>query len=111
MVWYSVFGAQGRTTPADVIDLGFTPRDCEWGLSTGPDKFLGTNLEEKLKATRHFVSGGRYWRAVRCGTARLQCNRAGRLPVIGRSLYGAVRDLASLQRRTSGRHPPSDFDS
>jgi nicotinamidase-related amidase len=50
MVWYSVFGAQGGTTPADVIDLGFTPRDGEWGLATGPDKFLGTSLEEKLKA-------------------------------------------------------------
>ena len=50
MVWYSVFGAQGKTTPADVIDLGFTPRDGEWGLATGPDKFLGTSLEEKLKA-------------------------------------------------------------
>ncbi len=50
MVWYSVFGAQGSTTPADVIDLGFMPRDGEWGLATGPDKFLGTSLEEKLKA-------------------------------------------------------------
>ena len=50
MVWYSAFGVQGRTTPADVIDLGFTPRDDEWGLTAGPDKFLGTSLGEKLKA-------------------------------------------------------------
>ena len=37
-------------TPADVIDPGFAARDGEWARQGGPDKFLGTNLEEKLKA-------------------------------------------------------------
>jgi len=50
MVWYSLVGAEGKTTPADVIDAGFMPRDGEWAITGGPDKFLGTNLEEKLKA-------------------------------------------------------------
>jgi nicotinamidase-related amidase len=47
MLWYSI-GA--NATPADIIDPGFTPRDGEWAPQAGPDKFLGSNLEEKLKA-------------------------------------------------------------
>ena len=50
MVWYSLVGSNGMATPADVIDPGFTPRDGEWMRQGGPDKFLGSNLEEKLKA-------------------------------------------------------------
>jgi len=50
MVWYSLVGSNGAATPADVIDPGFMPRDGEWARQGGPDKFLGSNLEEKLKA-------------------------------------------------------------
>jgi len=50
MVWYSLVGSNGMATPADVIDPGFIPRDGEWMRQGGPDKFLGSNLEEKLKA-------------------------------------------------------------
>jgi nicotinamidase-related amidase len=50
MVWYSLVGSNGQATPADVIDPGFVPRDGEWMRQNGPDKFLGSNLEEKLKA-------------------------------------------------------------
>ena len=50
MVWYSLVGSDGMATPADVIDSGFMPRDGEWARQNGPDKFLGSNLEEKLKA-------------------------------------------------------------
>jgi nicotinamidase-related amidase len=50
MVWYSLVGSNGMATPADVIDPGFMPRDGEWMRQNGPDKFLGSNLEEKLKA-------------------------------------------------------------
>ena len=49
MVWYSLVGT-GKVTPADVVDLGVVPRDGEWGITTGPDKFLGSNLEDRLKA-------------------------------------------------------------
>ena len=44
MVWYSL------AKPADAMDPGITPRDGEWQPQNGPDKFLGSNLEEKLKA-------------------------------------------------------------
>ena len=50
MVWYSLVGSDGKATPADMIDQGFVPRDGEWARQNGPDKFLGSNLEEKLKA-------------------------------------------------------------
>ncbi len=50
MVWYSLVGSDGKATPADVIDPKFMPRDGEWMRQNGPDKFLGSNLEEKLKA-------------------------------------------------------------
>jgi nicotinamidase-related amidase len=50
MVWYSLVGSDGKATPADMIDQGFAPRDGEWVRQNGPDKFLGSNLEEKLKA-------------------------------------------------------------
>src|SRR5258708_19028159 len=50
MVWYSLVGSNGMATPADVIDPGFTPGEGEWVRQNGPDKFIGSNLDEKLKA-------------------------------------------------------------
>ena len=50
MVWYSFVGSNGMATPADVIDPGFIAREGEWVRQNGPDKFIGSNLEEKLKA-------------------------------------------------------------
>jgi nicotinamidase-related amidase len=47
MLWYTM-GA--NSTPADIIDPGFAPREGEYTPRTGPDKFLGSNLDEKLKA-------------------------------------------------------------
>jgi len=44
MLWYSLGSL------ADLIDPGFMPREGEWQRQGGPDKFLGSNLEEKLKA-------------------------------------------------------------
>lgn len=50
LVWYSFVGSDGKATPADQIDPGFMARDGEWVRQNGPDKFIGSNLEEKLKA-------------------------------------------------------------
>jgi nicotinamidase-related amidase len=44
MLWYSL------NSTANLIDPGFMPREGEWVRQGGPDKFLGSNLEEKLKA-------------------------------------------------------------
>ena len=37
-------------SPDDIIDKGFAPHDGEWIAQQGPDKFLGSILEERLKA-------------------------------------------------------------
>jgi nicotinamidase-related amidase len=50
MVWYSFVGSDGKATTADEIDPGFMAKDGEWVRQNGPDKFIGSNLEEKLKA-------------------------------------------------------------
>jgi nicotinamidase-related amidase len=47
MLWYTM---GEKSTPADIIDPGFAPREGEYTPRTGPDKFLGSNLEERLKA-------------------------------------------------------------
>ncbi|HWF13269.1 MAG TPA: isochorismatase family protein [Candidatus Acidoferrales bacterium] len=50
LVWYSYVGSDGQATPADQIDPGVMARDGEWVRQNGPDKFIGSNLDEKLKA-------------------------------------------------------------
>lgn len=50
MVWYSFVGSNGMATPADMIDPGIRAKEGEWVRQNGPDKFIGSNLEEKLKA-------------------------------------------------------------
>jgi nicotinamidase-related amidase len=47
MVFYTLVGA-GSATPADMVE-GLTARDGEWVFQRGPDKFLGSDLEKRLK--------------------------------------------------------------
>jgi nicotinamidase-related amidase len=47
MVFYTLVGA-GSPTGADVV-AGLTPKDGEWVVQRGPDKFLGSPLEQRLK--------------------------------------------------------------
>ncbi len=48
MIFYTLVG--DKPEPSEIIDPGIAPRDGEWVAQRGPDKFLGSNLEEKLKA-------------------------------------------------------------
>ena len=48
MVFYTLVGG-GAPTPADIVDPGIAPQDGEWVLQRGPDKFLGSPLEQRLK--------------------------------------------------------------
>jgi nicotinamidase-related amidase len=77
MVWYSLVGSNGMATPADVIDPGFTPRDGEWERQGGPDKFLGSNLEEKLKARgiKTVIVCGTSFQGVGIGTGSASAQR------------------------------------
>jgi nicotinamidase-related amidase len=47
MVFYTLVGG-GNPTAADVV-AGMTPKDGEWVVQRGPDKFLGSPLEQRLK--------------------------------------------------------------
>jgi nicotinamidase-related amidase len=48
MVFYSLVGGD-NPTPADIVDSGIAPRDGEWVFQRGPDKYLGSGLDERLK--------------------------------------------------------------
>ena len=50
MVFYTLVGS-GSPTAADVA-AGLTPKDGEWVVQRGPDKFLGSPLEQDRKSTR-----------------------------------------------------------
>jgi nicotinamidase-related amidase len=47
MVFYTLVGA-GSATPADMVE-GIAPHEGEWVFQRGPDKFLGSDLEKRLK--------------------------------------------------------------
>jgi nicotinamidase-related amidase len=49
MVFYSLVGGD-NPTPADIVDSGIAPRDGEWVFQRGPDKYLGSGLDDRLKA-------------------------------------------------------------
>jgi len=67
MLWYSI---GGPSEPAEMIGPGFAPHDGEWAHQPGPDKFLGSNLEEKLKghAIKTVVVCGTSFQGVGVGT-------------------------------------------
>lgn len=48
MVFYTLVGE--KPVPSEVIDPGFAPREGEWVAQRGPDKYLGSGLDERLKA-------------------------------------------------------------
>src|SRR5213593_889037 len=48
MVFYTLVG--DKPVPTEVIDPGFAPREGEWVAQRGPDKYLGSGLDERLKA-------------------------------------------------------------
>jgi nicotinamidase-related amidase len=77
MVWYSLVGSNGAATPADVVDPGFMPRNGEWARQTGPDKFLGSNLEEKLRArgVKTVIVCGTSFQGVGIGTGSASAQR------------------------------------
>jgi hypothetical protein len=64
MLWYTM-GA-----PPDAIDPAIQPRDGEYQGLQGPDKFLGSNLDEKLKARgiKTVIICGRSFQGVGIGT-------------------------------------------
>jgi nicotinamidase-related amidase len=50
LVVYTLVGGP-NPTPTDMVDQGLAPRAGEWVVQGGPDKFLGSDLEKRLKAS------------------------------------------------------------
>jgi nicotinamidase-related amidase len=48
MVFYSLTGGE-NPTPADIVDPGIAPRDGERAVARGPDKFMDSDLAERLR--------------------------------------------------------------
>ena len=46
MVFYTLVGSD--PSPANIADPAIAPRDGEWVVRGGPDKFLGSSLEQRL---------------------------------------------------------------
>jgi nicotinamidase-related amidase len=44
-----IYSFAGAGDPHEIADPGFAPRDGEWMAQRGPDKFLGSDLEQRLK--------------------------------------------------------------
>jgi nicotinamidase-related amidase len=75
MVWYSMPGA--NTIPTDIVDSGLTPHDGEWERISGPDKFMFSSLEEKLKAhgIKTVIVCGHSFQGVGIGTGSASAER------------------------------------
>jgi nicotinamidase-related amidase len=75
MVWYSMPGA--NTMPADIVDPALTPRDGEWERVNGPDKFMFSSLDEKLKAhgVKTVIVCGHSFQGVGIGTGSASAER------------------------------------
>ena len=48
MVFYTIVGP-GNPTAEGIVDKAMMPREGEWIVQRGPDKFLGSDLEARLK--------------------------------------------------------------
>jgi nicotinamidase-related amidase len=49
MVFYTIVGP-GNPTAEGIVDKAIMPREGEWIVQRGPDKFLGSDLEARLKS-------------------------------------------------------------
>jgi nicotinamidase-related amidase len=68
MVWYAL---TGDATADDFVDPASKPRDGEWEIRPGPDKFLNSDLDDKLKAKgiKTVIVCGVSFQGVGVGTA------------------------------------------
>lgn len=74
MVFYTF---PGTGTAKDVADPSLAPRDGEWITQSGPDKFLGSDLDQRLKARgiQTVIVTGTSAQGVGIGTASAAAQR------------------------------------
>lgn len=71
VVWYSLVGNNGKSTPDDVVDPAIKPRQGEWFRQAGADKFLGSTLEPVLRQAgiKTVIICGNSFQGAAVGTA------------------------------------------
>jgi len=71
VVWYSLVGNGGKSTPDDVVDPGIKPRAGEWYRQGGADKFQGSSLQPILRQAgiKTVIICGNSFQGAAMGTA------------------------------------------
>ena len=97
LVAYVDGGARGNPGPADVVGPGIAPRDGEWVFQRGPDKFLGSDLEKRLKdrGIKTVIVTGTSAQGAVVGTGSGSAQRGYKVivPVDGMSAEDAFNEL------------------
>jgi nicotinamidase-related amidase len=95
MVFYTLVGGPSPT-PEDMIDPGLAPRSGEWVVQGGPDKFLGSDLEKRLKdkGIKMVIVTGTSAQGAVVGTASASAQRGYKVvvPVDGMSSEDAYNE-------------------
>jgi nicotinamidase-related amidase len=104
MVFYTLVGG-GSPTAADVV-AGLTPKDGEWVVQRGPDKFLGSPLEQRLKerGITTVIVTGTSAQGVGIGTGSGSAQRGYKVivPVDGLASEDAFMELYSAYHLAKG---------
>ena len=71
VVWYSLVGNGGKSTPDDVVDPAIKPRPGEWFRQGGADKFAGSTLQPILRQAgiKTVIICGNSFQGAAMGTA------------------------------------------
>jgi len=82
LLFYTFVGRDAPTA-ADIVDPAMTPREGEWLYQRGPDKFLGSDLEKRLKdrAIRTVIVTGTSAQGVVFGTGSGSAQRGYKVVV------------------------------
>jgi nicotinamidase-related amidase len=98
MVFYTLVGG-GKPDASHVVD-GLTPREGEWVFQRGPDKFLGSPLEERLKqrGIRTVIVTGTSAQGVGIGTGSGAAQRGYKVivPIDGLASDGAYQEQYAI---------------
>jgi nicotinamidase-related amidase len=100
MVFYTLVGGSSPTA-ADVA-AGLTPKDGEWVMQRGPDKFLGSPLEQRLKerGITSVIVTGTSAQGVGIGTGSAAAQRGYKVVVP----YDALAGENAYQEQYSAYH-------
>jgi len=104
MVFYTLVGS-GNPTAADVA-AGLTPKDGEWVVQRGPDKFLASPLEQRLKerGIKSVIVTGTSAQGVGIGTGSGSAQRGYNVivPVDGLASDDAFMELYAVYHLAKG---------